>query len=394
MEVRLDGDVNLGQTYNSNIVLTDPPKGVFGTRLDADARLAVKERNWEASGGARLDQQFFYPDSGIDMTNVYADGSGSYLTERSRWNLAGSYVDAWSLASEGQPLNVSGVILTRLHRNTQSLGPSWTYALDETTSATLGYGYSHADYEFGGGGSSLQESHTATSELLRQIDEHLSASFDLSYSHYSTTRENPDYSTTSDYISGMLGLKYAFGETLSLNASAGAQYTRTESQYIGYRLLGYIPVSLDPLRYAPVVESYSRSLRQDTPVAPIFSLTARQRFETSELNLNYARQINPSFNGLMLTIDRVSLAGSRRLAESLDGGLTLAYYRQSSSDPRTVADYSAYSLDGTLTWHWDSHWSARATYQYMIREADAAIPNADSHMVLLNLRYDFDGFSF
>lgn len=393
VEYRLDGDFTLGQSYNSNIVLTDPALDAFGTRLDANARLSVRERNWEAGGNARIDRHFYYPASGIDMTNLFVDGRSAYFTERSRWSLAGGYTDAWTLSSMGQPADVTGLILTRLHRDQYSVEPSCTYALDETTTATLGYGYNHARYDFADGGRSRQDSQSVSTELVRQFDARWSGNLDLSYSHWGTTRGNPDYSTTSDYVSATLGLRYALDETLSLNAAAGAQYSRTETEFDQYRLKGYLLVGLDPVRYVPVVETVHRTIRQPSPIAPLFSVSARKRFETSELNLGYSRQISPSFNGLLLTTDRVTAGGTRRLLETLDGSVAVNYYTQSYSGNGNGADYSVYSLDGTLSWRLGPNWSASATYQYTRRDSDA-VPSRDASAVYLNLKYDFDGLSF
>lgn len=393
VEYRLDGDFTLGQSYNSNIVLTDPALDAFGTRLDANARLNVRERNWEAGGSARIDRHFYYPASGIDMTNLFVDGQSAYLTERSRWSLAGGYTDAWTLSSMGQPADVTGLILTRLHRNQFNIGPSWTYALDETTTATLGYGYNHAQYDFAGGGRSKQDSQSVSAELVRQFDARWSGSLDLSYSHWAT-RGSPDYSTTSDYVSATLGLRYAFDETLSLNAAAGAQYSRTETELDQYRLRGYLRVGLDPIRYVPVVETVHRTIRQSSPIAPLFSVSARKRFETSELNLGYSRQISPSFNGLLLTTDRVTAGGTRRLLETLDGSVAANYYTQSYSGSGSIADYSMYSLDGALIWRLGRNWSASATYQYTRRDSSDTVPSRDANAVYLNLKYDLDGLSF
>jgi hypothetical protein len=395
-EYSVDGDFALGQIYNSNITLSAPAKGVFGTSLDAHASLAAREQDWEAGGKARVNRQFFYPASGIDMTNVYADGYGAYRTERSRFSLAGNYTDAWSLASQTQAA-VTGLVLTRLHRNQQSIGPAWTYALDETTSGTLQYGYSHADYEFVGGGRSLQDSHSVSSELVRQLNEHWSANLDISYAHYGTNRDNPAYSTQTDYVSAMVGARYAFDASLSLAASAGAQYSRMSTESTQNVLKGYLLVSLDPPAYVPVVESVTVRNETPTPVAPLFSVTARKRFETAELELDYSRQISPSFNGLLLEVDRVVLRGRQRFAENLDGSLAAYYYTQTYSGNGTLGAYSgytSYSLDGSLAWRLSPHWSATASYKFVYRETGAAIPTAESHAVFLNFRYDFDSHSF
>jgi hypothetical protein len=388
----VDGDFALGQLYNSNIVLADRADGVFGTRLDAGARLAAKEDAWAIDGKVRLNSRFFYPVSGIDMTNVYLDADAVYFTERSRWSLTGNFTDAWNLASEAQPPEVTGFVLTRLHRRLQSLAPAWTYALDETTTATLGYAYSHAEYEFSGGDASVQDAHTASSELARRLDEQWSASLALSYSDYATTPESGRYSTRSESLNALLGLRYAVDDTLEVEVAAGAQYSRTESARDV--LLGYRPVSLEPPRFVPVVESLAS--RSTAPLAPLFSVTARKRFETLELGLSYSRQISPSFNGLLLETDRVALTGRHSFTETLDGRLALAYYTQghSGAGGESIADYSSYSLDSALGWRWSPNWSATASYQYLRREATAAAPARDSHAVFLSIRYDFDGQVF
>lgn len=397
MQYSLDGSLAVNQLYNSNIILSAPAQDVFGTSLDAIANLAAKEPHWEVGGQARVNSQFYYPASGIDMNNVYLDGTAASLTERSRWSLAGNYTNAWYLASDPQAVDLSGLVLARLRRKMYSVRPSWTYALDETTTATLGYLYSQGDFEFSGGGRSQQESHTASSTLARRLDERLTASLDLSYSHFRTNRESPDFATRNDYVNAMLGFEYAVDDTLNVGASGGVQYTRTENEAAVSVLQGFQRVSLDPPTYVPIVASATVRTRPPPSTVPIFSVTVRKRFETSQLNLNYSRQISPSFNGLLLEMDRVALTGSRRLAETLNGSLGFAYYTQNFSGGGTAGSFStfsSYAVDGSLAYRWSPHWTATASYRYLRRDGSDTLVDSDSHAVFMNLRYDFDSYSF
>ena len=390
----------MNQTYNSNIVLTKPAEPVGGTSLEGNADWSVRETAWDIHGRTRLSQQFYYPASNINMFNAFLDGASTYRTERSRWSLMGSYVNAYSLSSQVPTADVTGLVLRKLHRDVGTASPSWTYSIDELTSATLNYMYSHAQYDYYGGGSSLQESNTVGMELRRQFTEKFYIGPEISYSHYNTTRENPDYFTFTDYVSASLSVRYSYDETLTVDGSAGVQISSSENEFPSQTLVGYALVSLDPVQYVPIVQPVTVKQSTGPASTPLFNVTARKQFELGAASFTYAHQVSPSFNGVLLETDRLGATGTRHLTELLDGSLGFSYYAQSYSGGSSAivfSDYSSYAVDGSLIWRFAERWSATATYRYFYRDYSA--PNTvnsghDSQSVSVGISYNFDPVNF
>jgi hypothetical protein len=394
VEYAFDGNLALGQQYNSNIVLARNPQAVWGTSLDLDAGLSAREPNWQVGGRTRLANSFYAPNSSIDMQNRYVDATALYLTERSRYQLAGNFTDDYLLSSQSDP--ALGVVLGQLHRNLKSVGPSWTYSLTERARATLGYDYARAEYS----GSATQaypdsDTHAASSQFAYQFTERLTLNGALSYTAFQASQPSAGYRNAIDYVNFSLGLKCAYDPALDLNFSAGGQYTHSQAEYSSFRLI-YVPVSLNPpLFRVAAVPTTLRSPAQET-TAPLFTLGLSKRFEDASLDLAYSRQISPSINGALLETDRVQLAGRQEFRPGLNGALSLSYIHQSYPNlGGGRLEYSYYQAEASLSYGWSERWSATASYRYYLRRVDSGGDrNQDSNAAFLSLRYEFEPQKF
>ena len=394
VEYRLDGDVSVGQQYSSNIILSRPPKAVWGTNVDVNAALAVSEPNWQVTGKARLSNYFYTPVSGIDMQNQYLDVRGLFLTERSRYQLSGNFTDDSFLSSQND--QIIGLVVGKVHRNLKSLSPTWFYTLSERSQWSLGYQYSRAEYDASANGFPDSDTHTGFSRLEHRFSERLSLSGEVSYSAYDARRLATGYRNSIDFVNFSLGLKYAFDPTLDIEFSAGGQYSRTEAQFLHNQIVGFTLVSLNPIRFAPVV----RAVIVHTPPAdsfgPVFNLEVSKRLDRTEMSLFYNRQISPSISGDLLEVDRAGLSAKRELFYGFSGSLGVSYTHQSfPSQANQTISFSFYQATGELSYAWSEHWSATASYRFFLRQIDNSnAPNEDSNSVLLTLKYNFDTHAF
>ncbi|WP_077732820.1 hypothetical protein [Methylocaldum sp. 14B] len=390
----LEAAASVSQQYHSNIQLLPDrldPQAVFGTDLGFTTQLVAAEPHWQVKSRARLQNLFYTPIDAIDTQNQYLDLDAHYATERSRWALTVNHTDDALLSSQSDVL--VGIVLTRVQRAETTVAPSWTYALDERTRLTLGYAYQASDYEARAGFAFVSSTaHTASSGLEHQLTERLLLSGTLAYTAYRADRR------AIDYLNALAGFQYALTETLEVGVSGGGQFSDSETQLETLRLDGFQIVSLDPLLLVPVTVQETVTLK-DRQFGPLVTASARQRFDTGDVELNYAHQISPSINGTLFESDRVTVTARRQVSERLNAALNLSYTDQSLPDAngdRLTQAY--YRIGGDLSYAVTERWRLGASYQYTLRDLGERgglfSGRQEAHAVFVTLKYDFDPFQF
>lgn len=394
VEYALDGNALLGQQFNSNITLAPGSQAVWGTNIDLDGKLSAGEPNWQVSGRVRLNNYFYAPVSGIDMQNQYVDGGAFYLTDRSRYDLAGNFTDDYILSSQSDP--GLGLVLGKVGRTSKNIGPTWTYSFSEKTQGAVGYSYTQAEYSGSVQSYPDSETHAGFAQLTHRHSERLTVEGAASYSSYTGELARAGYKNSIRYTNLSVGLKYAVNQDLDVRLSVGGQFSQSESQFRGYRLLGYTTTFTIPPRLVPVIEPVTLNAPARDSFGPVFTLSATQRFERSTLNLAYNRQINPSINGALMEFDSLNLTANRELRPGCNASLALSYNHQTYPNASNgTQDYSYYRAEGSLSYAWSRRWSSVASYRYYLRQSgDNAVLEQDSHTVVLTLKYDFDPQTF
>lgn len=386
----LETQAGLSQEFHSNIRLLPRqlgPRAVWGADLGFTTRLIAREAHWQVQGRARLQNQFYAPIEHIDAQNQFLDLDAHYATERSRWALTANYTDDALLASQSDEL--VGIVLTRVQRSLTSFAPAWTYAWSERTRSTLGYAYHVADYETRTGfGYVDSTTHTASVGLEHQLTERLGLNGTLAYTAYRADQR------AIDYVNAMAGFQYAVTETLDIGVSGGGQYSFSETELRTFRLgLAFID---QPPTLVLIPEDVTL---KDAQFGPLVTATARQRFESSEWQLDYSHKISPSINGTLFESDRVALTGRHRFSERLNASLSLAYTDQArpSFNGNTLSQ-AYYRLGADFAYTLTEHWHLSGSYRYVLRDLgdrDGAFSGRqDDHAVFLRLKYDFDPFQF
>jgi hypothetical protein len=304
------------------------------------------------------------------------------------------------------------------------INPSWTYALDELTQGSVGYSYSHIEYDYPPAPVLFPnaDTHAVFAKLSRRWTEKLTAIADLSYTAYRADASY-DYSTVYaqasgipgfrsarpiDYVSFSLGGKYQHDESLDAWFSVGGQYNHvganfaTEPYPVGVRLVDLGP----PPQYELVYQSILVNSQPATDtLGPIFSLGANKQFERDRLGFSYGRQISPSVNSLLLAVDRVTGTWQHQFLEDLTGNLGFSFNRQEfinggNGGAQTLffPNLSFYTVDCGLTYNFSKNWSVRGSYQYLLRviEQNSSVDGGDidNNQVYLSLNYTFDPLKF
>ncbi|MFM8330438.1 MAG: hypothetical protein ACKN9T_01990 [Candidatus Methylumidiphilus sp.] len=424
-EYSLNANATLQQDFNSNIMLLPSalnPESVWGTDLDVQTSFAAAAPRWQANAGARFDNWFYYPLSGLDMQNQYLNGSFAYLiSERMRWELNGSYISDALLSSQTDP--TLGIVLGRLRRDMANIAPSWSYQLTEYTKLGFSYAYNDSSYPVSsknqGGTYPDSHSHTVSTSISHAINQKLSLNGELSATTYQTATDI-SFTTTRrlnqliselitnygssdreiNYIDINVGFKYALDDDIDISFSGGGQLSQTittidiNTATAQQLFLGQIVIS-NPYGVAPPELQRTRT---DPQFGPLFNIGLTKKFDTSMVGLVYGHQISPSLNGQLFTSDRVAINASHRFSPEINSGLQLSY--SSSSFPfqgGPSVDQQSFQLGMNVSYSMMKNLVINAAYSYQLRELGGGnyegTPYAgtqDNHNVSVSLRYDLE----
>lgn len=379
---------SLKQIYNSNFLLqpTSANKGtVLGTDLEFNGHLSAAAENWNASGGARFENWFYYgPGADLNYQNQFIDTQYSYTTGRSTWSIVGNYINAYFVATVPESAQPLGVILGVIGRENRSIGPAWEYKLTEYTKLSLNYQYSDSDYLTEPQAQKAFPNSTSNSGSVgvnHLYSENLSLNGNLTYNGFKTST-----GSTIDYVYLMAGFKYSPITTYSLSASGGGQYTQNSNR--GFSLGRLITVTKDQF-------------------GPIFNIGLNKQLENSTLSFNYSRTIYPSINGILFTSDIVSLNASHKLTSRINGDFTASYYgstyplQTGTFGLRTTQEQqNFYRIGGDVSYSLTPQAIVSASYYFVLRDLSGALVSnvysgaIDAQTVSLSLQYNFDPMNF
>lgn len=387
IDYSFQADAMLKQTYDSNILLSPKafnPEAVWGSDMDLRTSFTTSDPIWTAGIGARFDNWFYAPVSGLDMQNQYLDGHYSYATEHSRWKLTGSYISDANMSSHVDNTrtdqNIQGIIFGRVQRESKNISPSWNYSFDEYTRLELSYSYNESKYA--SSPTAIYPSSTSqslSSSLNHQASENLALTGTLSATNYTTSQRS-----TIDYLNFMLGFEYTPREDIKVSISGGEQYSQSTTLLRHRRLISKPPFIIT-----------SESKQASDSFIPLYSISLRKTFEKSSLTLAYSSQSSPTINGSLFTSDSASVGATHRFSQRIDLGLGISYSTISNpSQNGSVLSQDSYQLNADLSYSLAENCAIHATYNYILRDLGAATGGyegiRDSHGVSLSLSYNFE----
>ena len=390
-EYTFQAEASAGQEYNPNLFLTPQPhKDVWGSNIGLNANFAAAEEIWDVTGSTRF-QNYYYNDSNLDTENIFLTLNGNYSqNERTRWSLRSNYTRDSTRTSFTE---VNDLVFQQVGRDSQSLNPSWTYALDEKTSLNLDYRFQGTQYD------KTENSpfpdtqvHTGSAGLLYQYDERLQLNGSFSYTRYTmpgSTTSNPfgpfltlesvSEDTRIDYADLVGGLTYAFDETFDVGLSGGGQYSMTEA--------GSRTVLRDVL--GNELSLGDEHLSSATPTW-LLSANASRHFERSEIKFDFSKSSSPNIYGDLIDDTRYSLSANHRFTPSLGGSARIVYAERGTGQVDSNALLHYYGAQTGLDWSPTENWVVNASYQYALQAVDTAEVQPENHAVFLNIRYLWD----
>lgn len=107
----------------------------------------------------------------------------------------------------------------------------------------------------------------------------------------------------------------------------------------------------------------------------VYKGTLRKKFERTTIQMDVAREINPSGFGLLLQSDRVGGSLSHNLSEtlsaSLNGGIYFVSGVVTNATSGSVPQSRFTSLSPSLSWKFSPWWTLDVSYSYAERAVDS-----------------------
>lgn len=365
----------VGEEYSDNPLLTVlPHNSTHGSMLSPKLDFDISSDIWQVKGSMEaVQKRFSNNNSGLNIDDQIYNLMGSYNTERSTWQLAGSSSKSSTIAQE-QVNPDTGAVDFPVVYNTHSITPSWTWAVDELTQLQLAYSFTNFSYVDGQVvGLYDYSARTLSTQITRQTSPNDQVFFSVGYSIFNV----PSTAFESKATTYQAGITRQFSETLSGTLTAGTRHAADEQDVLVCR------VSLGPFCYLTAAET---QIAKQT--SSVFNGSLKKRYETTSLTFTLGRSFDPSGLGGQVRTDSQELSLSRNFTSRLNGYFSVANYGYRSETGNLPGiDRHYYTYAPGLKWMWTEELSADVSYRYRhIKRANEGNP-ATSNSVYLILRY-------
>ncbi|MHB8453974.1 MAG: hypothetical protein ACYDDO_04590 [Acidiferrobacterales bacterium] len=366
------------ELYNDNIRLTTTAEpAVTGTVTTPSVNLSARQEAWDLTGMAQWRNSRYSGQNGLDSNDQYLNLLSDYKTERSTWQLAGTYAKESALTGQTNVPDV-GLVQTQTPQYTRSIAPTWTWMATETTQLQLAYQRSQVSYDNGAAVGLFNYSQDSTNlTLSNQFSERNQIFMVLGYSDFHVpVQQFPGVGTTSKTSSEQIGLTHNFSETLTGSLAGGKRKTRTSG------------TQCDPGVLQVFGQCYVESAFSEGS-GSVYNASLQKQFQSSSVNLSFGRSIDPSGSGTQVQTDSTTLSINWQLAERLNAAFTAnAYGIRALSGNTSAVDRNYYTAGPSLRWLWTTELTLDASYQYVRQKYASAnaLPEV-SNAVYVTLTY-------
>jgi len=354
--------VGLRGEYNSNLLLSAlPHEAVYGYWVSPGVKFAGSTENLEVSGRAAADFVQYFGGSDRSLTNLYFPLSVQYTKERETLAFEGGFIRDNTLMGE---LRQTGVVLAFTQRNLWNLAPSWTHALTERWSVQAGYQYSDATYEDGASLGLVDYSlHGGSGAVLYQPTERDEVKFTGIYTNFHAPQAND---LRSQIYSGQLSVTHRFSESITATLMGGPSYVRS-------------------------VVGPGAARLGDNQTVWVGNATLLKKWEDAAVQLEAAREINPSGFGLLLQTDKFGVSLSKTVSEQWTASLSAHVLFASSIASQVLATpfplQRFVSVSPRVTWKPSQWWALDFTYSYGNRQVESTNESAFANIASVMLTY-------
>jgi len=354
-EWSMEPTMSLTGEYDDNLLLGTDRKAVVGSTLSPGLKVSAVTEQLELRGSILLNITRYLNESDLNATDQYYRIFSRYLTEKSVWELEGSYTRDLTLISE---LMETGVVLARKRRDLLTLDPKWRGSLTEKISIEADYLFSDAEYA----DPSLVNYQTqqGTAQVLYQLAEYDQVSVASYYMIYRA----PSVNSRSNEYGIRAGVTHRFSETFKGNLSAGIRNTKSSFQTLS-------------------------SEQHASNLGWIAEGNLEKEFETSLVRGGFSRETRPSGGGYLVDVSHLSFFISKKMTTALTASLILDFYLSLPLPTNlSVQDSRYYRIEQRWDWQWAEHWFLGVSYRYARQEIENTSEEPYSNAVYLIVTYN------
>jgi len=370
--------LGLTSSYNDNIQFTsEPHSSVWGLQLQPDVKFNGQTETLKVTGEVSATVNRYFGESGLDTIDHKVSVRSDYVAERDTLGLIVDLLRDSTLVSE---LATTGVVLARRQRNTYSAYPTWTRAINETTSIRASYNFSRVRYD--------NASNTGLVDYVDQslamgvqhkLDDRRSLGVTAYYDRYETDAP----SSRANTFGFQVGYDHRFTETLHGSLTVGLRKTRTDVAILDLRCETLVVAGLCS---GPVIAITAAESQQSSG----YTLDAllEKRWETSTASVGISREINPSGIGSLVQTDRIQLTWLRQISPTFTASFAAAAYESrfiGGAPSSTESNY--YRIEPHLTWRLSEELTMDASYSFAQQKYRGAGTPAQANLIYLSVQY-------
>lgn len=330
--------------YNSNLLLFNGNNEVWGHSVDPGVKFKGSTEALEVEGGASGKFVHYYGEQEREYTNLYFPLKMSYRSDRHTLGFEGGFTRDNTLQGE---LQRTGFVLGFTQRSLWTATPSWTVGITERLFWQNSYHFMDAQYQDGIRlGLVDYQVHGGTTGMRYNLGELDQVQLTGEY----TLVRTPFIRQDSTYYGAQGGWTHDFGHELTGSVSGGVRFVNSTQEVPGGSLT-------------------------DHETVWVYRGTLRKRFESTTIQIDGGREINPSGFGRLLQSDRVGGSLSHNLTEtltaSLNGNLYFVSGIVNNASSGSVPQSRFSSISPSLSWKFSQWWTLDVAYTYAERAVDS-----------------------
>lgn len=336
---------------------TNDEKDTSAERLAAYLDSGYRSETWNLSATGWAGLWRVQGESDLNSEDLHLDLRSGYTRVRDTFGLDASVIRDTTLTSEFD-LTATGFVDVRKDRDYLSISPHWSRELSENAVSNLRYSYLDIFYEKGPGVTLIDYTYQV---LMGSVAWQHTENWTWSVIGQGTRYEGDQNDTTIDSVLGAVGADWTLSERTDWSFQVGVEHSDSDDGGISNSDTGLRFLT----RLSTQAERWNLGLRVERVQSP-----NSQGVQTADLiALDYRRELTPVWD---------LNAGARATQLRNSGDLT----------SQSERDYQSLTLGASRALSENMRLAMR--YRYRHQEYLNAADDADSHALILELRYNWD----
>jgi len=362
-EWSLSGSLNPSLEYDDNIFMRESNKlGDYHATMSPTLKAAYETEDTEAALSAGYIMDRYEISRHLDNDDPFFNLNTAYKTERARWGLGLSYTER---STRSDAADDTGDFETNSTSTTKSISPSFSYRLTERDSVSLSTSYSEKTYstmDFSG-----SKNRSLSTQWQHQYSERFNGGISLSANNNKSAGLFD--STDDDTYNLSLTSAYNLSEIWTINGSVGLR--QLDSQQTD--------------AFGVTTET--------TDTGSSLNFNVSYQTDVDQANLSLSRSISPSSTGDVNEQDKISMAWSRPLSETLTASISGSFQTTRSALDSGSDERENINLSPSINWSYSPDSTLSLSYNYRQQKESVLNTNVSSHAIMLTFNYNWHGIN-